>query len=247
MRIAVLADIHGNVLALEAVMADLRELSPDLVVNLGDHVSGPLEARRTADFLMSQRDWVQIRGNHDRQLIEHSREEMGLSDGAAISELTHEHLAWLRALPPSAVVEGISLVHGTPFSDLEYLLEDVPASGTVCLAPGHCVRGRLGDMTGLVLCGHTHIPRLVQVDPKTTVLNPGSVGLQAYVDDTPYPHVVEVGSPHARYAVLDGVRDGWRATFRTVEYDWEIPTRQAQQRNRLDWAQALRTGYVRQA
>ena len=49
MRIAVVADIHGNVRALRAVMDDLREVAPDRVINLGDCVSGPLEAAETAD------------------------------------------------------------------------------------------------------------------------------------------------------------------------------------------------------
>ncbi len=70
MRFAVLSDAHGNLLALEAVLADLRGHAPDLALNLGDHVSGPLQAAATADLLMSQRDWVHVRGNHDRQMIE---------------------------------------------------------------------------------------------------------------------------------------------------------------------------------
>jgi predicted phosphodiesterase len=48
MRLAAIADIHGNCLALEAVLADIRRQGIDMVVNLGDHLSGPLEARRTA-------------------------------------------------------------------------------------------------------------------------------------------------------------------------------------------------------
>lgn len=82
MRIAVLADIHGNLRALEAVQSDLRKQSPDLVVNLGDHLSGPLQAAATADALMSE-NYVHIRGNHDRQLLDRPVEEMGASDRAA--------------------------------------------------------------------------------------------------------------------------------------------------------------------
>ena len=69
MRIAVVADIHGNVRALRAVMDDLKEVAPDTVVNLGDCVSGPLEAAETADVLISLA-WTTIRGNHDRQLLD---------------------------------------------------------------------------------------------------------------------------------------------------------------------------------
>ena len=69
MRIAVLADIHGNVRALRAVMEDLKQVAPDRVLNLGDTVSGPLEAAETADVLISLA-WTTIRGNHDRQLLD---------------------------------------------------------------------------------------------------------------------------------------------------------------------------------
>src|ERR1041384_2820505 len=74
MRIAVVADIHGNVRALRAVMDDLKQVAPDRVINLGDTVSGPLEAAETADVLISLA-WTTIRGNHDRWLLEKSEAE----------------------------------------------------------------------------------------------------------------------------------------------------------------------------
>jgi hypothetical protein len=82
------------------------------------------------------------------------------------------------------------------------------------------------------------------VDERTTGVNPGSVGLQAYSGDDPVPHAIEVGSPHARYALLDRAAGHWRTAFRTVAYDWETAARQAAERNRPDWACALRTGYA---
>ena len=81
MRIAVVADIHGNVRALRAVMDDLKQVAPDTVVNLGDCVSGPLEAAETADVLISLA-WTTIRGNHDRQLLDRPVDQMGSSDKA---------------------------------------------------------------------------------------------------------------------------------------------------------------------
>ncbi len=76
MRIAVIADIHGNVRALRAVMDDIKALAPDTVVNLGDCVSGPLEAAETADLLISLA-WTTVRGNHDRQLLDRPVDKMG--------------------------------------------------------------------------------------------------------------------------------------------------------------------------
>ncbi|EOW6434492.1 metallophosphoesterase family protein [Cronobacter turicensis] len=54
----------------------------------------------------------------------------------------------------------------------------------------------------LILCGHTHIPRSVEISSTCLIVNPGSVGLQAYDDEHPFFHKMEAGSPHARYAIL---------------------------------------------
>ena len=245
MRIAVLSDVHGNLLALEAVLADLRVHAPDLVVNLGDHLSGPLEAAATAELLISQRDWVHVRGNHDRQLIELEPAAMGLSDRSAEKQLAAGHKVWLRSLAPTAVVaDDVLLCHGTPRRDFDYLLEDVSATG-VSLASREKIRSDVGAAAGTILCGHSHVPRLVRLEDGTLVLNPGSVGLPAYHDsDHRFPHVIEVGSPHARYALIDRAGRGWNATFRTVDYDWDAAARAASKGNRPDWAHALSTGYA---
>jgi 3',5'-cyclic AMP phosphodiesterase CpdA len=95
----------------------------------------------------------------------------------------------------------------------------------------------------LVLCGHSHIPRIVSLPGGVWIVNPGSVGLQAYSDDAPL-HYVETGSPHARYAVIDWKRKTPRVDFITVEYDWEAASNQAAQANRPDWSYALATGYA---
>src|SRR3712207_640547 len=98
MRVGLIADIHGNVRALEAVVRDLTRTSPNVVVNLGDHVSGPLWASETADLLIDQTSWSQIRGNHDRQILETPRDDMVKSDCAAIAQLSSRHLSWLASL-----------------------------------------------------------------------------------------------------------------------------------------------------
>jgi predicted phosphodiesterase len=143
LRIAVLADIHGNLRALEAIQSDLRAQSPDLVVSLGDHLSGPLQAAATADALMSA-SCVHIRGNHDRQLLDRPVEEMGASDRAAYFQLNSRHRAWLGSLPATLELEpGILLCHGSPDDDLEYLLDEVREDG-VHLASAGTIGCRLG-------------------------------------------------------------------------------------------------------
>jgi putative phosphoesterase len=247
MRIAVVADIHGNVRALRAVMDDIKQLAPDTVVNLGDTVSGPLEAAETADVLMSLA-WTTIRGNHDRWLLEKTPDTMGRSDAAAFADLKNHHHAWLSTLEETATVEDIFLCHGTPSSDTTYMLETVEEDGGVRLATQAEVSRRLGsEHAPIILCGHTHVPRFVRLSDGRTVINPGSVGLQAFSDLEPHNHSTETGAPHARYAVLERAKaaEPWRTTFRAVAYDWDGAAAGAAKKGREDWAQWLRTGFAR--
>lgn len=244
MRFAVLADIHGNAAALDAVLDDLAGRAVDAVVNLGDCLSGPLWPERTADRLM-QRPVVTIRGNHERQLLEQPPERMGASDRFTHARLSETQWAWLRALPARAVVGAdVLLCHGTPDSDLTYLLEDVTERAFGLAGPDLVARRLATVRQGLVLCGHSHIPRLVSLPGGPVVVNPGSVGLQAYSDASPYPHCVENGSPHARYAIVESSGSGWQATFLTVAYDWRAAAAAAEAAGRGDWAHALATGYA---
>jgi putative phosphoesterase len=252
MRLAVLSDIHGNLLALEAVLADLPAQAPDLVVNLGDHVSGPLWAAETADLLRAQSNWLHIRGNHDRQMATLHPHEMGASDRAASAAIVPGQREWLGALPASLVVEdrSILLCHGAPSSDETHLTEDVstgfarpaPPSSIAELAEPACAAG-----VRIILCGHSHMPRIVRLPGGVTVANPGSVGLPAYFDPSHrFPHAIENGSPAARYLLLDiGSRSGdLAANFRVLEYGWDRAADLAAVNGRPDWAHALRTGYA---
>lgn len=239
MRIAVIADIHGNLRALEAVRADLGRHAPDVVVNLGDHLSGPLQAAATADLLM-ETDYIHIRGNHDRQLLDRPPEQMGPSDRAAFQQLTSRHKEWLSRLPATKMLgEQILLCHGTPSSDLEYLLEEIHGT-ELRLVPANKVH----SMVPLVLCGHSHIPRLVRTIAGATMVNPGSVGLPAYDDTHPTLHYVETGSPHARYAIIDQAGSTLKVDFVALEYDWDGAAKDAAAAGRADWSHALASGYA---
>jgi len=74
--------------------------------------------------------------------------------------------------------------------------------------------------------------------------NPGSVGLAAYDDLEPVEHIVENGSPDARYAIIERAAGIWTAALHSVPYDFEPMARLAEQRGRPEWAHALRTGYM---
>jgi predicted phosphodiesterase len=243
MRIAAISDIHGNLAALDAVLEDIGKRVCDVVVNLGDILSGPLQPAATADRLMAL-DMPTIRGNHERQLLEQAPERMGASDAHARAHLTNAQMDWLRALPVSLRLDaGVHLCHGTPRSDLEYFLEDIGVDGVHPAAPGN-VRERAGGIdAGVTLCGHTHMPRSMQLDDGRLIVNPGSVGLQAFAwEDHARPHVMETGSPHARYALLERSAHGWTVAHIAVAYDWESSARLAEQHDRPEWAHALRHG-----
>jgi predicted phosphodiesterase len=242
MRIAVLSDIHGNLAALEAVLADVKDRGADVIVNLGDLVSGPLQPRETAERLM-ELSLPTISGNHERQLLTQSIDRMGPSDRFAREQLSDGQMRWLQDLPDSLhLPEGALLVHGTPRSDLEYFLETVDADGVRSATPGEVLARAAGANSGLILCGHTHIQRVFRCDDGRIVVNPGSIGLPAYAADQPIPHRMESGSPTARYAIVEQERGAWSASTIEVNYDWNSAARLAAARGRPDWAAALATG-----
>ncbi|MBB3589960.1 putative phosphoesterase [Rhizobium sp. BK529] len=243
MRFAAIADIHGNYPALEAVLADIAAHGITDIVNLGDCFSGPLEAGKVADRLLSL-SIPTVRGNHDRYLIEKRPEDMHLSDSAAHAQLNGEHLDWLRSLPAEQIYRNeIYLCHATPADDNLYWLDMAIADGSVVLRPQAEIEALAeGIDAPLILCGHTHIPRMVALSGGRLIVNPGSVGCPAYDDDKPYPHKVETGHAMASYAVLERSAAGWTAQFRNVRYDNMAMSALAKANGRLEWAAALATG-----
>ena len=97
---------------------------------------------------------------------------------------------------------------------------------------------------GLLLCGHSHLPRMHSLSGGRLIVNPGSVGLQAYDDDHPCFHVIENGSPHACYAICQQTKNGWDVSFRRVLYDVDQAVATAVRNGRQDWARWLQTGRV---
>jgi len=191
-----------------------------------------------------------IAGNHERQLRTQSRERMGASDAAAHDLLGPGERGWLAALPPTLRIgDDIFCCHGTPGSDLDYLLEtvtpDFGRDGSRGLRPATTdeIAARLVVPAALVACGHTHLPRVAQVGD-TLIVNPGSVGLPAYDDAHPHLHHVEAGSPHARWALVERSAAGWRVALHATVYDWHLAAARAEQSGRGAWADALRSGFV---
>lgn len=244
MRFAVLADIHGNALALSAVLRDMEVLGVAEAVNLGDCFSGPLEAGAVARILRD-RGFPTIRGNHDHYLITQAPDDMGPSDRVAHDQLTQADLDWIEGLPETRMIHGeVFLCHGTPTSDCTYWLERVEGGGTLRPATLDEIEAEaVGIKASLILCAHTHLPRCVRLRDGRVIVNPGSVGCPGYDDDRPVYHVVETGTPSASYAVVEKTRQGWDVTFRLVPYDHEAASAMAARQGRADWARVLATGW----
>jgi putative phosphoesterase len=223
-RFAAIADIHGNRWALEAVLEDIALRGILEIVNAGDHLAGPLDRAGTAK-LLQERKLPSVAGNQDRELF----------DGP--------YGAWLRTLPARLeMVEDILMFHGTPDRDDVYLMESVQADGRVSVASDEEITERLGAVSHqLLICGHTHISRVLESRGRL-IVNPGSVGLPAYSDDSPVRHLMETGSPMARYAIVERRSSGWRVELVAIPYDFESAVEAAERNGRGDWALRLRTG-----
>jgi predicted phosphodiesterase len=209
MRIAILSDIHGNLTAFKAVLADLRLTSPDLILHggdLSDLGSSPVE------ILDQIRDlaWPGVSGNTDEMLFRpeslqefaqqspnlkslfETIEEMAVVSRQALGE---ERLAWLRSLPHTHVQAPLALVHASPETAWR---APSPETSDAKLDENYAPLGQ-----PIAVYGHVHCPYIRKVSDTLIVANSGSVGL-------PYD-----GDRRASYLLLDNSQPA----IRRVEYD----------------------------
>jgi putative phosphoesterase len=201
-RIVVLADIHGVLPALEAVLAEPEVRSADTVVLAGDIASGPMPVE-TLDLLVSLGERaVWVRGNADRELVSMARGEF---EGTAPDEVSPWAAKQLRAdqvelldqLPTSVTIGDTLFCHATPRDDEEMVLVDSPISRWAD------VLSEVPEEVRTIVCGHTHMPFARQVD-RRLVVNAGSVGM-------PY------GAPGASWALLTSAGVELRRTYLKID------------------------------
>src|SRR5579859_2949966 len=164
MRFAAIADVHGNAWALRAVLADIERRGMKTIVNLGDSFYGSLDPAATAELLVNPKI-LTISGNQDRIIVDPPPGVENSADHHFVHRhLKREHLDWIRTLPSTfRLGDDVLLCHGTPSSDEEYLTETVTPNGARLAEPTE-IAARLADETAsLVLGGHSHMPRIVQV------------------------------------------------------------------------------------
>ena len=171
---------------------------------------------------------------------------MGSWDRPAHAQLDTIHLDWLRAVPKTSVFrEKVFLCHATPEHDEIYWLETVQPDGAVRMSSLDAIEERAKGITqSLMLCAHTHVARAVQLRDGRLIVNPGSVGSPGYRDIHPFPHVIEAGTPDARYAILELTEGNWQVTFRHVPYDHATMAALARQNGQAELANALATGWI---
>ena len=196
MRLALMSDLHGNELALDAVLADARG-DYDQLVCLGDVATlGP----RPAAILSRLRELSCpcILGNHDEfmlspELVRSYNESQLIvaSVDATRCALTPVELAFIRGFSRSLALADVFLYHGTPRSNMEDLVAETPPAQ---------VDEMLGGMRALVFAGgHTHV-QMVRQHRGAVIVNPGSLGMpvREFVHHGP-PAIL----PHAEYAIVD--------------------------------------------
>jgi putative phosphoesterase len=173
MRIAALYDVHGNLPALQAALAEVDEEGVDLLLSGGDVLLGP-EPSECLE-LLRERDATFIRGNCDRTVASGVGEEGLWLDRVTwtAGRLSDEQLAFVRAWPESISIEVDGLgptlfCHGSPRSDEEIITAITPPKRLDPILDG--VRERV------VVCGHTHVQFDRRIGDRRLV-NAGSVGL----------------------------------------------------------------------
>jgi predicted phosphodiesterase len=248
-KLGVIADIHGNALALAAVVRDARLRGVERFVDLGDILYGPLRPIETYRMFRGLPMVAGVRGNQDRKIFEAEAADLAANRNLAfaIDDLGAEPVAWLRTLPATATIGSeLFLCHGTPASDTTYLLEDVCSGQPVVRPEGEIAELLGGVRAPVVLCGHSHVPRVVQLSNGQMIVNPGSVGLPAYEDDTPVKHFMETYSPHSSYAILEKRSEKGKVSFgvslHRVVYDWREAAAQARRLQAEDWARGIESG-----
>lgn len=231
MKLALISDVHGNLHALDAVLDDIAGQGVDATLALGDFLSGPFDPAGVADRLMAL-GAPAVRGNHDRYLAE-GRDDDWHIDTFVRTLLQPRHLDWLRALPATAVHEGkVLLAHGTPRDDNTGWLDGLAGGNAVLLGREHIEREAEGFPYEVLLCGHTHVPRVVKLGDGRLVVNPGSVGL-------PF----DSGSPDAHYAIIEKRRAGWTVSLNSIPYDFEAAAALALGRGYPKWAEVVTSGW----
>ncbi len=209
MQIAVLADIHGNLPALEAVAADVDRLHPDLVFVAGDFQNRGPNPREVTEFV-AKSGWTLLRGNHEDYVIRQSlrsrtedlADDYKLLPARWTADLTSDFVEAIIQLPIATTLIGpdklsITIAHGSPRSNNEGFFPTTTEAKA---------REMIGNDPPALLCvGHSHLPFVRQVNT-TLLVNVGAVGF-------PFD-----GDRRASFGLITWDQDQWEVEIRRIEY-----------------------------
>lgn len=236
---AIISDIHGNAGALSAVLADIKARNITAIVNLGDYFFGALEAEKTAEILR-QNPMVCITGNTDREILE-EKDKDGMK--RVLADLSAQSIKWLKTLPKTTTVDDLFFVcHGTPESDDEYLLEKVTQHGVFVYNDEELIEKTKHIKERVILCGHSHVNRVIYLSNGKLIINPGSVGLPAYLGNGEYRFAMESMTPHAKYAIVTANGDKINVEQINCTYDWDAAAEIARKNGNENAAKFLLNG-----
>ncbi len=222
MKIAILADIHANLAALQATIDDIDGWSPDAVIVAGDMVNRGPQSDDCLDLVLRLRDergWQVIAGNHEgyvlRYAVDCARPDFPTSGphyefsrliGWAYSQLS------TRIPAIAALTEQVDIA--TPAGVMRVLHASLRHNrdGVLANSSDTELRQQIDPAAAVFCVGHTHMPFVRRVDD-TLLVNVGSVGL-------PFD-----GDTRAAYARLSLGRAGWSAEIRRVTYDLSVTKR----------------------
>lgn len=243
-KYAIFSDIHSNVYALKSCIKDALKCGATDFINLGDIFYGPIAPYKTYELLQKY-DFLTICGNQDRQILQASQKEIEQNKTLdfVIKDLGSKALDWLKTLPfDKQITQNIYACHGSPKSDTQYLLEKIE-NETLKVKSDNEILSNIKNITSkVILCGHSHLPKTVELTTGQTIVNVGSVGLQAYKDDEPKIHKVENFCPRASYVLLTLENETLNISHKKIDYDIKSAINCAKEQKRDDWAKFLKTG-----
>jgi putative phosphoesterase len=215
---AIISDIHGNSRALTAVLKDISLRDITNIINLGDHFFGALEPEVTAE-LLRQHPMTCITGNTDMDILSNVQKD-GMQ--RVRDDLSDQSMDWLKSLPKITSVDDLLFVcHGTPESDNEYLLEKVTGHGVFVYNDEELIEKTARIKERIILCGHSHVNRVIYLSNGKIIINPGSVGLPAYLGNGQYRFAMESMTPHAKYTIISVDGDDISVNQINCAYDWD--------------------------
>jgi len=213
MKLAVLADVHANFAALEAVAAQLEKWRPDWVIVAGDLVNRgprPLECLRFVQDKMRTAGWLSVLGNHEEYVMSHAHPEAPRSgmqfDLRSTSYWTYQQLNGdVSALAAMPLQQSCLAPDGSEFRVVHASMSGTRA-GVYTYTSDDVLRRLIDPPPALLCVGHTHKPLIRRVD-RTLVVNVGAVGL-------PFD-----GDQRASYGQLTWRANAWQAEIIRLEYD----------------------------